>query len=359
MALLTVAGACDRSPTTPGQGKPGEDAPGLPTGYRVVPLSMTDSAGKQYYPVALNARGEVAATATNQDFGLWKDGWMARYSVWSGGVTGVSDDGTLAGSTPERPFVATGGKVWYLAGAGLEGGRALGISAGGAVFGVTGPTSGAIRGFIWTPARLTLIDVPGDSSSTVVAANDAGDVLVGSSGRSFCGNGHCERHGRAYIWREGELTEVHAPAWKAGAWTVDPQFPFASVYPNDVNDRGDVVGSAVYWLCVAGTTQCRGWYRPFLWRDGKAVGLGLPDEGIFSRALRVNENRRVLIEYRPDTGPQTYLWNDGRLLDLNRAIAASGWVIGNAVDLNDRDQILAYARQTGGPVTPVLLEPIR
>ncbi|HEX7243636.1 MAG TPA: hypothetical protein VF263_25340, partial [Longimicrobiaceae bacterium] len=56
--------------------------------------------------------------------------------------------------------------------------------------------------------------------------------------------------------------------------------------------------------------------------------------------------------------PVAFLWHEGRVLNLNEAVAGTGWRLTGVHDLNDAGQMVALAQNTAtGAFAPVRLDP--
>jgi probable HAF family extracellular repeat protein len=116
---------------------------------------------------------------------------------------------------------------------------------------------------------------------------------------------------------------------------------------HDINEAGQVVG-------MSETTPDfkSGEPHPFLYQDGMMVDLGFLGSGIRAAALGLN-NAGMVVGYSewsadfPDDN-HAFLFADNAMVDLNTLIdPASGWTILSAKDINDAQQILAYACREG------------
>lgn len=95
-----------------------------------------------------------------------------------------------------------------------------------------------------------------------------------------------------------------------------------------------------------------------LWENGKAVDLG--GFGGDSYAYGINAVGKVVGRAETETGGRrAFLWNKGKMFDLNNLIAPdSGWFLSSANAINNRGQIVG----TGGyhnQQRAFLLTPIR
>lgn len=351
LPFLLLAG-CDGVPTGP------ED-PGLPHGYTVVPIgtpSTDQIPGNAFVmPVAINNRGQLGLD--NSYYGkfvaLWSDGEFTVYpSALGARGSGMNDAGRLVGCTgtnqhtreESRPFVAEGGRLWYLAGTGLERGCAADINDAGTIVGTAHLPEG-VRAFILSHGRVTFVEVPGDTASEAAAVNSSGHVAINSS-RTRVDRMYVSQMKRAALWRNGELVDLGYLDWTAaGPGQVADVSEFLHT-AHDLNDRDEVVGNAWGLVCTPDRNSCFSRSRAFLWRNGKMIDLGKERDSHSSSALAINRWGHVLVAVYTPQGTDPHLWSDGRLLDLNEAIAESGWKLLGATGLNDDGQVVGWGENT-------------
>jgi hypothetical protein len=86
------------------------------------------------------------------------------------------------------------------------------------------------------------------------------------------------------------------------------------------------------------------------------LGSGRPGDN--SSAVAINRWGHVLVQVQAGSTMQSFLWHDGRLLDLSEAVVGTGWRITAVHDLNDAGQVLATAENTAsGRAAAVRLDP--
>jgi probable HAF family extracellular repeat protein len=145
----------------------------------------------------------------------------------------------------------------------------------------------------------------------------------------------------AVVW-EGKRTRVFGPL--IGSWS----------FPEDINDRGDIVGSGA----LPGSAGI-GDGKAFLFSNGRVTDLGTLG-GPLAYAYAINNLGQIVggaeIAYH-DT--RAFLYRGGRMVNLNDLIQpGTGWTLEAAVAINDRAQILAWAFGSGG-YRIVRLEPVQ
>jgi probable HAF family extracellular repeat protein len=198
--------------------------------------------------------------------------------------------------------------------------RVAGLSNRGEITGNHTPPGRGNVAFLYTRGRLQEL-VPPDKVYQAYsrAINERGEV-AGVAGSED-----------AVIWQGGR-TRVIGP--RIASWSL----------PEDINDRGDLVGAAGF----PGTAG-PGDGRAFLYSNGRVTNLGTLG-GPFSFASAVNNYRQIVggaqIGFL-DT--RAFLYERGALYNLNDLVpAGSGWLMDAALDINDRGQILVSAARGAG-----------
>jgi probable HAF family extracellular repeat protein len=287
-----------------------------------------------FEPHSINEKGQVAGKLHGR-FGrhaaLWDRGKMTDLGTLGGpdrrrgGVSeafGVNNRGEVVGYTDVHlkrptptlrhpPFTERHAFVWTRSG----GMRDLGV-----------PT---IR-----PSRNFQGSVKGTSDSNASGINDRGDVVGGGTTPHFLS--------QALLWRRGgRMIPLGEEIGRYGQRSASA-----------VNEKGEIVG----WIETAGGS------RPFLWRNGRTTLLG----GLVgsAQAKDINERGQVVGVSSLGRGGAThaFLWQDGRMHDLNQMIPSSaGWVLEEAVAINDRGQIVCngYVRGDRNSNRALLLTPVK
>ncbi|HEX2188138.1 MAG TPA: hypothetical protein VHG51_04535 [Longimicrobiaceae bacterium] len=360
-AVCLLAAACDEGPTGPGGGE-------VPRRYAVVPIELPDGLpAAAMGPAGMNAAGQVVLGTfyLGRTFALWSGGGVTTFAApYTAFATGLNDVGQVVGCTgsvfgegEQRPLLGEAGRLWYLAGAGLERACAHDINNDGVVVGESRGTAGS-RAFVLADGRVAFVSVPGDTAAVGVAVNGPGHVAVNSS-RTLRKGFYVSSLAQASLWRDGELVPLGRLDWSpAGAGQVADLAEFSHTAV-DLNDRDEVVGTSNGSVCTPDGNSCHTRWRAFLWRNGRMTDLGSERPGDNSSAVAINRWGQVLVVVYEGNTPKPFLWSDGRLHDLNETVAGTGWRLVNVVDLNDAGQVVAIAAREGAAVgMPVRLDPV-
>jgi probable HAF family extracellular repeat protein len=193
--------------------------------------------------------------------------------------------------------------------------------------------------------RLTLLDPTLTAAADVRGLNNRGEV-VGVDG-----------HGHAFLWKEGQLTDLNAQ--------LDPASPFSTA--EDINDRSAVVG--LYfdglgrqhgYLLSRGTVTTpqvigdrgvlprainkrgqvvgvafdeQGQRHGFIWRRGEAELLEAPPAGTFPTPVAVNGRGVATGTSSTKDSFQSVIWKDGDAQFIGPESMG-------AIAINNREQVL-------------------
>src|SRR5438552_1065853 len=305
----------------------------------------------------VNDAGWVVGTSATT-FGLshavmWEAGTMIDLGVLPGDSSsvaqGINDQGQVvgysSGDNGTHAFlwddgmmtdlgVPGGGWLTFLPEAINNGGQAVGINDAGEIVGSSQDASGS-RAVLWTadsdsaPA-FTIVDLgtlPGDTYSTGVKLNDAGQV-IGWSVRDSSDFGSLGA--RSFLWDNGVMTDLGNLG--------DPD---VGTMATDINEAGQVVG----WIRNASAYD-----RAFLWEDGAISDLGVGGKSSQAMANDINDAGQIAA-WRGSSyeGPsRAYLWENGTWTALLAPDAQ-----GNALGINNLGQVVGVGavdpNSTGGP----------
>ncbi|WKB51061.1 DUF3466 family protein [Eleftheria terrae] len=152
--------------------------------------------------------------------------------------------------------------------------------------------------------------------------------------------------GQAMYWENGQARQLLSDR-------ADWHFTDAAA----INNAGLIVGAAEKW--TAGDIQSASGWQPAAWIDGKMTFLDSidgSDADSGSQATDVN-NQGWIVGH---DGGRAVLWLDGKALAVNSLLdpSAAGWRFSQAIDINDKGQILVQGIDAGGQATFALLTPV-
>jgi probable HAF family extracellular repeat protein len=259
----------------------------------MLPLSAAAADGS-----ALATAGLVPPTCSAQ----WRD--IGTLGGTSAGASGLNDRGEVVGYSEtadgaSHPFYWRDGVMTDLSSTGLT--ASVFINNRGDIAGATLADDGIYENAaLWRDGRLIDLGSLGGDGSNVRGMNQRGDV-IGVSGVNS---------DKGFLWQDGTMTELRVGE--------------LGVFPNSINDQGDVAGSLMTSDGADGGAA--------LWRGGRLIRLvppfGVPESAV---AGRINNRGQVLGVVRvPETGDHGFLWTDGHFADLGPATV---W------DLNDRGEV--------------------
>ncbi len=284
--------------------------------------------GESSYATAISGRGSVVGACQTSRGGiafLWSQGNMRRLGKFS--VYDINSRGQVVGfketgAGQEQPLLMNKGHTTLLGMLpGATSTYGYRINDHGQV--VENALAGSrlqSRAFVWSGHRLwPLWTLPGFASCQAEAINSSGVVAGGATGPD--GIQH------ACLWRHGYMTNLGTLPGGKGS------------FAEGIDKKGDVVGSS---QTVAGALT-----HAFLWREGRMRDLGVMDGWPQSEAAAINDRGQIVgnVERLASKSAQkeghAFLWQRGRMSDLNDLIGPhSGWVLLDAVDINNRGQIV-------------------
>ncbi len=272
---------------------------------------------------------------------IWKNEAFREIGAVGGGLgaTSINNDGIVVGHSDSGGTIA-GAFVWendqmnaleMLPGA--QWSYAHGINKDGIIVGKCNLTEGTLsyyhavqweNGFISDLGVLENVSQYRHSSQAN-AINDKG-VAVGFSFGTPDG----------YDWG------VYAVSWENGIIKNLDTLGIGS-QARDINNAGQIVGSISYRSDEENRTA---YTHAGLWEDGAVIDLGTLGNGRRSNALAINESGQIvgkstMTDSMADLNYHAVLWNNGELFDLNEQIdLTAGWKLEEAVDINDKGQII-------------------
>lgn len=349
------------------------------TSYNVVKFSST-LGGTLSRGMAINNQGWVAGWSNQagdaiRHAALWKDGVITDLKTLGGPSStvpwpGLNNNGMIVGisQTAEvdpldedwsceaggflpnatnlecRGFVWENGVMQELPTLGGNHGFATGVNNRGQIVGwaettVHDPTCTGVqvlqfRAVMWEPGNGTKQELPplhGDSTSAATAINDSGQA-VGISGDCDQAVGRFSaRH--AVLWDHGTPAEI--PNLGGKTWHT----------PMDINQRGDVVG----FSNPPGPGDPEGEFiaHAFLWTKGSAHAhdIGTLDGDPLSEAFAINTRGQVVgVSFGGAAGSRAFIYQNGKLENLNDLAHVAPDVLISAQDINDKGQITGRVR---------------
>ena len=304
--------------------------------------------GNETEAEAINNSGQVVGDSTtsngiNHAF-IWQNGKMTDLGTLGGvnrsnspdpnygdaaGATAINSAGQVIGwsyvnSSTEHAFIWQNGKMTDLGTqSGFANSIAEAVNDSGQVVGSLTTNSGIFPGaehaFIWQNGHMTDLGTLGGATSSVVAIDNAGQVI----GNSTTNTGVTH----AFIWQNGHMTDLGLlPGFTNSVATA-------------MNSSGQVVGNT-----SAGATR-----HAFIWQNANMTDLGTLPGFTGSVAAAINSSGEVVGYLTTGTGAtDAFVWQNGKMIDLNTLLPAnSGWILADARGINDSGQVSGWGILNG------------
>ena len=282
----------------------------------------------------------LALSADTNDTYTWSNGtWTLAHANFKG--VGINDAGVIVGVTaPQHPMILSGGILTPLPTNGNPGVYPTAINSTGDIAATIGFNNGNDQAGVYRSGALTQLEgTPGTppnlGGGRALAINDSGQ-LAGEAGWKSPNN-FVYRH--AVNWNSGNVISDLATGQNIDSVAVS------------INNSGVSCGF-VYTSTSAGLVP-----RAFMSSGSTMTMLDIPGVTTtgFSQAECINNNTHIVGEAQTSGGHSLlFLWTPLGVTDLQAAIPASGgWLLGQTLGINDKDEILVTATLNG--VTHTLL----
>ena len=329
-------------------------AHGIAQTYTVTDLG-TLSGNRVSKAYALNNPGVAAGTSSSPTAAIavmFSGGKATSISTLQGSVsvaTAINGSGQIVGwnsfnSNPNfdpQAFLYSTGSMKNINSPSLfpSGTEAWGINNFGAVVGTGYLTASNFHAFLYSGGQMKDIGPPGAYQASAVAINTSGQIVGGYSLTSGAAG--------EFLYSNGQMSTLPVPVGSNGVGA------FA------INDNG-VIAGAVYFSSGAPAHAAR--FSNGVWTDLGAI----PGAGS-STAKAINIAGQIVgtaifaqTQYHPPKPGKhvPFISTTSGLVDLNTLIpAGTGFILTDAVGINDSGQILCDANNAGGNEHAVLLTP--
>ncbi len=249
---------------------------------------------------AINSSGQVAGTYNNGSAFLYSAGMVTRLGTIQGGLSSQSRAINASGEIVGFAVTGTANDAFLYANGNMQD---LGTLIGGGIAEPEGiNSSGQIVGWATTPLA----------------------------------------YSNAFLYSNGTITDLQS---FFGPGVTDSQ-------ANAINDSGQIVGDF--------EPNANAYTHAFSIKDGMMTDLGTFG-GANSQASGVNNNGVIVgTADASDNSRHAFVYINSTMYDLNNQLDSSGtgWVLSNAVAINDNGWIVASASKQGEGIYSVLLTPI-
>jgi probable HAF family extracellular repeat protein len=314
-------------------------------------------------------------------------------------VIGINDLGTVIGLSLDEPkisFQYANGKYSFIEPSTTQSNYVNDINNRGSSVG-TAYSGGRYLGFIYNPLKTVTFDgAPGALETDAESINDVGQVVgyfrpagfplethdhifIRQANGTFTDLGDFGYYPSALINNQGMVVVSAAvsPELFARTYVYQPGFtknqvipalaPGGSVGALSINQLGVIAG---YAYDAQNLIE-----HAFVYTNGRTIDLGtLPAVGanpgdqnsqadsinIFGQIVGFSAQYSLSTNRVPNPGyNHGFIYSGGVMRDLNSLLptSANGWVINDAVSINDLGEIAALATYQGGTQTSVILKP--
>ncbi len=318
-------------------------------------INLGTLGGEESVAGAVNSRGEVVGAALNSisdpfpgrypdaEFFIFGNGTESHAFLWQEGK--MQDLGTLGGPDSAAFLLNEPGQI---AGA-SDVDYASNVVTGG-------PT---VHPFLWQQGKMLdlVAHAPagmfGGTYGSVSGLNDRGQV-AGTMNLTGDLNWH------SFLWDAGQITDLRTLGGLNSTAVA-------------LNIAGHVVGNsdvtAICEACAPGNQKQL--HHPIFWKDGVLTDIGVVSGDTAGTAYSVNANDQVVGRttfcVKVNTNDTCeglrqiyhgFLWENGSLADLQTlALPGSGFTVNDALNINDRGEIVGYGALPNGDQHVILLVP--
>lgn len=295
-------------------------APALWAGtiYQLVDLGVAPGAGG--HATGMSSTGLVSGTASNTA------GDLFGFTINASGILtlGSAEDAQTAGINSSGVSIGTSytGGTPHLTYWDSQGAHSLSSTS----YGLAINDYGQMAGQSITDGAGHILRVTGGLLQDLGTAGGSGAAAYGiNANGDLAGSRMQKGHFSGFIWTAAGFVSI-GTFGGLDSWALA------------LNDAGQATGHA---STVSGAAHA------FLWTNGVLQDLGTLGGGS-SYGYSVNDSGDVVGYSFTANGQQhAFLWRNGTLLDLNSLIGASGWVLVDAVAVNNNGQIAGDALVNG------------
>jgi probable HAF family extracellular repeat protein len=312
-------------------------------GYTLTDLS-TQGSMRGSWAIGINNNGDVVGMAsfignTYQQAALWRNG--VAYDLGTLGGNGsvandINDYGVVVG---EAGTIGQGSQAFkWDSSNGMQALPTLGgdrsvagcINSAGQIVGSAFNSYDQIRPVLW--------DGGGIQTFGVISALYGGHASeINNAGQIVGMIADANNQGHAMLWSNGVAQDLGTFGGGVGGSGASA-----------INDAGQV---------VINTNTYGSYWSTSIWSNGSLQNLpNLGNNGAVGGAIN-SSGLVVGTALGVDGNSHAVLWQNGEIIDLNSFVEGTGWTLLNAIDINDKGQIVGTALNSTNTFTAFLLTP--